>query len=133
MLLDTHTWLWLNRGVELDADTVDVCDEAAATHSLYLSPFSVWEIAMKASRGKLALPQPYRVWLAAAIRTSRVRMALFDFEVAEDAATLPEGFHKDPTDRALAATCRIHQLTLLTRDGDLLKLAEAGIFSARKV
>ncbi len=133
LLLDSHTWLWLISDIELERDTFQTCREAAVEGELYLSPISLWEIGLKASRGRLDLPAPVQGWLQEAVRKSRVTLAPFDFEVACQCATLPTDFHGDPADRILAATCRVHELTLLTRDRLLLSLAAKGVVAAERV
>ncbi len=67
------------------------------------------------------------------IATTRVHLAPFDFHVAADCALLPAAFHKDPADRALASTCRMQGLTLLTRDRTLLRLASQNLFTALRI
>ena len=132
-LLDTHAWLWLVSDVELDQTTLQRCRDAANEAALYLSAISLWEISLKASRGKLDIAVPVRSWLRLAVERSRVRMAGFDLEVACECADLPPSFHGDPADRILAATCRVQDLTLLTRDHQLLSLAAQGVFKAERV
>ena len=56
-----------------------------------------------------------------------------DLHVAAACAELPPTFHGDPADRILAATCRVQELTLLTRDHRLLSLAAQGVLSAEKI
>ena len=133
LLLDSHTWLWLISDIELERDTFRTCREAAVEGKLYLSPISLWEIGLKASRGRLDLPALVQAWLQEAVRKSRVTLAPFDFQVACQCATLPPEFHGDPADRILAATCQVHELTLLTRDRMLLALASQGTFTAERV
>jgi PIN domain nuclease of toxin-antitoxin system len=36
--------------------------------------------------------------------------------VAAEVASLPDTFHRDPADRIIVATARVHDATLLTRD-----------------
>lgn len=133
LLLDSHAWLWLISDSELDGKTLQRCRDSAAVGDLFLSPISLWEIALKANRGRLDIPPPVKPWLNQAVGKSRVSLATFNFEVACDCAELPANFHGDPADRILAATCRVHNLTLLTRDRMLLSLAAQGVFAAEEV
>ncbi|GAA3766417.1 type II toxin-antitoxin system VapC family toxin [Terriglobus aquaticus] len=132
-LLDSHTWLWLSLGIQLNLDTVALCRAMAASRSLFLSPLSVWELSRKGEDGGLAFDRPVRVWMYESIRTTGVMTAAFDHDVAIEATQLPRNFHKDPIDRALAASCRVHGMTLLTRDHRLLELASQGVFAASAV
>ncbi|WP_419806600.1 type II toxin-antitoxin system VapC family toxin [Terriglobus sp.] len=133
LLLDSHTWLWLAVGIQLSPDTVALCRAAASNESLYLSPLSVWELARKGEDGSLVFEGPVRTWMYDTIRTTGVRPVAFDYDVAIDSAQLPKDFHKDPIDRALASTCRVYGMTLLTRDGRLLDLAGKHVFNALPV
>ncbi len=132
-LLDTHAWLWFVLGKNLSTEAQQRCDKARRDEELYLSPISLWEIAMKASRGRIDLPSPVREWLKSGVHASGVWMASFDMHVAVECAELPPEFHGDPVDRILASTCRVQGLTLLTRDASLLKLAAKGIFRAERI
>jgi PIN domain nuclease of toxin-antitoxin system len=57
---------------------------------------------------------------------SGVRLAEASPDVLIDSAFLPGDPPFDPADRILAATARRRGLTLVTRDRQLLKYAEAG-------
>lgn len=107
-----------------------MCRSAAAQHQLFLSPFSVWEVSRKAQEGGIAVNGTVPAWISGMLWTTDVTMADFTFDVAVDTSQLPPHFHKDPVDRALASTCRVHQLTLLTRDRTLLRLASEHVFLA---
>ena len=133
LLLDTHVWLWLMSNTQLDEETLDTCRHAASAGELYLSPMSLWEIALKASRGKLDIPAPVRKWLRDAVQRTQVQLAPFTLDVACECADLPVDFHGDPADRILAATCRVNGFTLLTRDEPMLELARNGVLRAKRV
>lgn len=132
ILLDSHVWLWLALGIELDAQTVAVCRGAAERGDLFLSPFSIWELSRKAVAGELELPAAAREWMLTARSQTKVRLAVFDFEIAYDVHDLPTEFHKDPVDRVLASTCRMRRMTLFTRDRLLLGLAEKSSFTVQR-
>ena len=133
LLLDTHVWLWLLSNTQLDKEVLQSCRLAASDGELYLSPMSLWEIALKASRGKLNIPSPVREWLRDAVDRSQVQLAPFNLSVACECAELPGTFHGDPADRILAATCRVNGFTLLTRDRPMLDLARSGVMRAKQV
>lgn len=57
LLLDTHTFLWfINDSPQLSADAKNLLESEV---DLALSVASLWEIAIKASLGKLTLPDTY--------------------------------------------------------------------------
>ena len=131
MLLDTHTWLWL---VADDARLGPAARAAIsadiAVDALFLSPISLWEIALKSSRGKLELRLPIRTWIHQALSLTGVHLANITAEIACACAELPGDFHGDPADRLIAATARIEGMTLITHDRTLLALAKKGYFNA---
>ena len=52
--------------------------------------------------------------------------------MAWEAYNLPGKFHKDPADRILVATARLHNFTLLTADDLILRYAHVKSISARR-
>jgi len=131
VLLDTHTWIWLVGGdPRLGGAARDAITNDHAAGALYLSPISLWEIALKSSRGRLSLELPLRAWLMRAIQLTGVHLAEISPDVACGCAELPADFHGDPADRLIAATARVEGMTLLTHDKALLALAKKGYFNA---
>jgi len=118
LLLDTHIWLWsllepgrLSRRVKRE-----LADPAS---ELWLSPISVWELAVLLRRGRVRLEHDFHEWVETALNraplrevpvTNDVAMATYDIE-------LP---HRDPADRFLAATATVFDLTLVTGDERLI-------------
>lgn len=131
ILLDTHTWFWTVTGdAKLRLPVRREIDRAYAANSLFLSPISLWELALKHSRGKLQLDRPLRPWLGNAIAVSGVQLMSIGVEIAASCAELPPAFHGDPADRIIAATARTEGLHLVTHDRKLLDLAKQGFFQA---
>lgn len=52
------------------------------------------------------------------------------WDIASEAYELPVAFHKDPVDRVLVATARIHDLVLLTADDLILRYPHVKTLSA---
>ena len=131
ILLDTHSWVWLVAADPLLKLAVRPFIEAAAsTNTLFVSAISMWEIALKHSRGKLSLDRPIRDWLAHAANLPGLQIAQITPSIAAECASLPPAFHADPADRIIAATARSNGFTLVTHDKALLKLAGRGFFQA---
>jgi PIN domain nuclease of toxin-antitoxin system len=82
---------------------------------LWLSPVSVWELALLRERGRVQLDEGPRAWIEEALRRVPLREASLTREVAlvSTEVDLP---HRDPADRLLAATALVHGLTLMTVD-----------------
>lgn len=131
LLLDTHIWLWLAGGEpRFNAASTAAIQDALAKDALFLSPISMWEIALKASRGKLELPHAIPAWMHQALDFPGLHLAPITVEIACECAALPAEFHGDPADRIIAATARAEHFTLLTHDKRLLQLAKRGFFTA---
>ena len=109
LLLDTHVVLWwLTDAPELTDDLKQRLDHEPA---VYLSPATVWEVAIKQSIGKLPEPQN----LPEVVIDAGFRHLPVTVEHAVAAGRLPL-LHRDPFDRMLIAQARCEGLTLVTRD-----------------
>jgi PIN domain nuclease of toxin-antitoxin system len=124
-LLDTNAWFWMVTGdPRLAPAVVAVIEAAAGEGRVCVSQISAWEIALKASLGKLRLNVPIARWLSE--NTEGVRLLDLPLDIVVDATHLPGTFHKDPADRFIVATARHHHLTLVTGDELILAYAQAG-------
>lgn len=133
ILLDSHTFVWLANGdSQLGPEARQIIREAYQSDSLFLSPISLWEIGLKASRGRLQFDRPLRPWMHDALRLTRTRLAPLSVEIALDSAELPAEFHGDPADRIIASTARMGGLLLLTDDAKLLALSRKGYLRAQR-
>jgi PIN domain nuclease of toxin-antitoxin system len=114
LLLDTHVVLWWL------ADDPTLSDDLKARldqePDVYLSPATVWEVAIKQALGKLREPPD----LPERIRDSGFRPLPITVEHAIAAGRLPP-IHRDPFDRMLVAQALCENLTLVTRDTDIHK------------
>lgn len=85
-----------------------------------VSAVSPWEVAIKAAKGKLRLPEPPEPWFAGMAEHYGLRQLPLDVSTACAAADLPM-IHRDPFDRVLVALARAHALTVLTSDENIAK------------
>jgi len=109
LLLDTHVVLWWQRN---DRRLGREAREAIAKADLvWVSAVSGWEVAIKASMGRLRLDEPFRLLLAADDFTE-LPMTLTH---AERLQQLPP-HHNDPFDRMLVAQALAERATLVTHD-----------------
>lgn len=83
---------------------------------MLISDISLWEVATLVSLGRLELSVPLREWLEAAAAPPLVQRCPISPAVAAAVAELPDDFHRDPADRVIVASARVHGATLLTRD-----------------
>ena len=114
LLLDTHVVLWwLTDDPTLAADIKERLDHEP---DVYVSPATIWEVAIKQSIGKLDKPAD----LPERIRHSGFRRLNITAEHGIVAGRLPL-IHKDPFDRMLVAQAQVEHLTLVTRDPEIPK------------
>jgi PIN domain nuclease of toxin-antitoxin system len=113
LLLDTHAFLWFaagDRRLSRRARTAMEADDA----ELYISAASVWEMAIKASLGRLTLPAPVDSYMAEKIAEG-YRMTAVTWTQAAAVQRLPF-HHRDPFDRVLVAQARAERWPIVTRD-----------------
>ena len=109
LLLDTHVVLWwLTDSPDLPDDVKQRLDHEPA---VYLSPATVWEIAIKQSIGKLTEPEN----LAEIVVDAGFRHLPITAEHAVVAGRLPP-LHRDPFDRMLISQAIAHGLAIVTPD-----------------
>jgi PIN domain nuclease of toxin-antitoxin system len=114
LLLDTHVIIWWL------ADDPTLSDEIKSLidsePDVYISPATIWEIAIKQAIGKLKEP---------ANLPERVRDCGFSELPIRSAHAITAGrlpvVHRDPFDRMLVAQAQCEDLTLVTRDPDIQK------------
>jgi PIN domain nuclease of toxin-antitoxin system len=118
-LLDTHIYVWWRIGSgKLSREQALALDHAEASGDpVGLSSISIWEMSMLLARGRLELNQiPAHVWLRQVENDPGLKIFPMDADVCTESANLPTGFHRDPADRIIVATARVHGLRLLTAD-----------------
>lgn len=87
---------------------------------LLVSDVSLWEIATLSELGRIRLRLPLRDWLEHATAPPLVTRCAITPAIAAEVASLPSTFHRDPADRIIVATARVHGATLVTTDRALI-------------
>ena len=113
LLVDTHILLWSLAEPE---KLTQPCRVALTDpeNQIWVSAVSVWEIVIKAQRGKLQIPNDW----AAGIKAQDFQVLSFEARHALAVSGLPL-HHQDPFDRALLAQARSENLRLVTADADM--------------
>ena len=133
-LLDTHVWVWLIEGSpRLNSAAVKELDHLQRSGRLYASVISAWEIGLLNSLGRLSLSVDVGAWLRASVEPDRIQLQPLALAAAVEANELPGDIHRDPADRIIVATARVHGFMLLTRDEILLDYAKQGHLRARRI
>jgi PIN domain nuclease of toxin-antitoxin system len=130
-LLDTHAWVWWVQGdARLGRHIIRKLDELPADDRPAISDISLWEVATLASLGRIEFPGMLEAWLAIAASPKTVRVLPVTPRIAAEVARLPDSFHRDPADRLIVATSRVHGLRLLTKDSAMAKSGLIRLWSA---
>jgi PIN domain nuclease of toxin-antitoxin system len=114
LLLDTHTFLWF-----IDGDTAlspyarQLIEDR--TNERLLSIASLWEMAIKASLGRLTLTLSFTGLVAEHVHGNAIEL----FEILPrhlDVLTTLPFHHKDPFDRMIIAQSQAENIPILSRD-----------------
>jgi len=118
-LLDTHTALWfVNEHERLPLEIREILlDE---TQLFYISIASAWEIAIKASIGKLTEFKGGVKAFLTKIEDSPISILPITASHIETIETLPF-IHRDPFDRLLIAVAKTDGLIIITADENIHK------------
>lgn len=113
LLLDTHTLIWHYEDRPQLSETANLVLDDPSNH-LFISVVSLWEMAIKSSRGKLTLSDPLHS-IINVYKKSGATILPIGPEHALATQKLPWR-HSDPFDRLLIAQAMHEDLILLSRD-----------------
>ena len=120
-MLDTHVLIrWLIEARKLSRTQLRALESAVRRgEPVALSAISLLEIALLASGEKPSLNVSLDEFLQDLNSNPVFRILPLTYEVALDVASL--GVLRDPADRVIAATARVHRLRLLTSDQRIIE------------
>lgn len=111
LLVDTHIFIWAcDAPARLTAKTRAAIAEPA--NDIFISAASLWEMAIKATLGRLRFPVDRMADIVAEMGFEPLSMTM---PHALEAGSLPR-HHDDPFDRMLIAQARLDRLALVTLD-----------------
>ncbi|MEM9503315.1 MAG: type II toxin-antitoxin system VapC family toxin [Cyanobacteria bacterium P01_E01_bin.43] len=111
-LLDTHALIWfLENDPQLPAT---IRTQIETTPNIFVSTASLWEIAIKANIGKLALSFPFNT-IEANLRALGMTQLPIVFADLEIYLSLPL-HHRDPFDRVLVSQATNYSLLFISKD-----------------
>ena len=114
LLLDTQALLWFlldDPKLSNKARKVIIHAEGA----IFVSPASFWEIAIKISLGKYALPEPYLNFWNRQMQENALTLLPITLDHTARIADMPF-HHKDPFDRLLIAQSLEEQVPIVSSD-----------------
>lgn len=114
LLLDTHAFLWwIDDDPRLSKTSRDLI--ADGKNEVFLSVACAWELAIKASLGRIKLPGKLGPFLTQQIGENGFEVLTIQLAHALRVHELPH-HHKDPFDRLLIATSQAEDMPILSRD-----------------
>ena len=120
LLLDTHIWIWNYTAPE--KLTSEVARELAnADNERFLSPVSIWEVAVLLEKRRVKLQQDFGEWFKKSVEDLELIEAPLHWGIAHELRFTMLG-HRDPADRFLVATAKVYDFTLVTADERLLNV-----------
>lgn len=120
ILLDTHTLIWLDAGLnQLGARARERLDIALREERLAVSAISFWETGMLVAKNRLQIRVDLLKWRSDLIGGGLRELPITGM-VGIEAASL-DRFHGDPADRLIVATAIQHKAQIATADESILR------------
>jgi len=121
VVLDSHVlYWWTHAPRRLSADASAACEHIAAGGGA-VSSISIWELGIKVRRGELDLGLSMEEYTARLMRVSGLVIVPVSAEIWLANLALPWE-HRDPADRTIVATAKLHGARLVTKDRVLHRL-----------
>ena len=119
-LLDTQAWLWsVLDHPRLSRRARAALTEVPAHERVGIAAISLKEAAWHLAHGRVLIGDdfgPWPLWLRTAASSPHLEVMPLSVDVAIESEHLGDAFPPDPADRLIAATARVHDLTLVTSD-----------------
>ena len=118
-LIDTHAFIWF---ITNDSRLGERAYEEISNieNEVVLSIASLWEMAIKASLGKLELGKPFRALIPRELVANEIGLLPIAPKHLSVVADLPL-HHRDPFDRLIIAQAMIEGISVVSHDGDFPK------------
>lgn len=119
-LLDTQAWLWsVLDHPRLSRRARAALNATPAQDRIGIAAISLKEASWHLAHGRVVVDEnfgPWPLWLRTAASSPHLQVLPLTVEVAIESEQLGASFPPDPADRLIAATARVHDLTLITSD-----------------
>jgi PIN domain nuclease of toxin-antitoxin system len=119
-LLDTQAWIWtVLNDPRLSRRARVVLGAVPEQEHIGIAAISLKEAAWHLARGRIAVEKTFGawpLWLRRAVGAPQLEVLPLTVDVAIESERLGDSFPPDPADRLIAATARVHDLTLITSD-----------------
>ncbi|MBD1810772.1 type II toxin-antitoxin system VapC family toxin [Microcoleus vaginatus DQ-U2] len=114
LLLDTHTLIWFFAGDSQLSNTARILMEDEDNNKL-ISIASIWEMAIKESKGHLNLSLPLNEYIEQKLSWEDFNLLNINLDHLSQIVTMPF-YHKDPFDRLLIAQAIMEGIPILSKD-----------------
>ena len=124
-VLDTQAWLWsVLDHPRLSRRARAALAPATPYDRVGLAAISLKEAAWHLAHARITLGDeagPWPLWLRRAAGLPELEVLPLTVDIAIESENFGEAFPADPADRLIAATARVHGLTLITADAAIRK------------
>lgn len=127
LLLDTCAAIWISEDEQLSPKaTLEINRAAFERRPVYLSLYTAWERAMLSTKDRLSSPLSPKAWFEQFTSRPEIEVVPLTSDILIESCFLPGSPHSDPADRIVMATARALDLTIVTRDRDILAYSAQG-------
>jgi PIN domain nuclease of toxin-antitoxin system len=124
-VLDTQAWLWaVLDHPRLSRSARHALSVVSAQARVGVAAISLKEAAWHLSRGRVVVDERFGswpLWLRSAASLPYIDILPLTVDIAIESEQLGNSFPSDPADCLIAATARVHDLTLITSDARIRK------------
>jgi PIN domain nuclease of toxin-antitoxin system len=128
VLLDTNAIIWFMARDRLERPALEAIATAQSAGNVFISPISIWEaaLALRKRHGQPNLGERDAAqWFRAVLKVPGFKLANLTHRIALEAAQVPAILGRgDPGDCFLIATAHIKHIPIVTRDHQMLRLAQ---------
>lgn len=122
IILDTHILLWwLTDHSDLPAKYKKTISDSIANGALVISSITLLEIGLLVQKNKINLTRSLQAFLGDLEKAAWLQIYPLDSAVVAESVGLGDRLHRDPADRIIIATARVHGLGLLTCDQRIIE------------
>jgi len=133
LILDTHIIIWYTEGIKnLSVQQIALIEQARKNGNLYISTISLWEIAILASKSRIAFTLDVRDWIDRVLNIPGLKLFDLSYEILINSVFLPYYEHKDPADRFILTTARINDSYLMSQDEKIIDYGNKGYVKLTK-
>jgi PIN domain nuclease of toxin-antitoxin system len=124
-LLDTQAWLWsVLDDPRLSRRARTALTAVPAEERIGIAAISLKEASWHLAHRRIVVDErfgPWPLWLRTAASSPQLEVLPLTVDVAIESEQFGRSFPADPADRLIAATARVHDLTLITSDAPIRK------------